>query len=106
MLVLIGIVAVMLALSPTLALFTFSIVPLLLLATYLFSKRAKVAFRQTRRSVAGVVGTLAEHLTGMRVVQAYAQEKAMRGPFCRGEPGQPRRLCQRDETLVCIPSHG
>lgn len=81
MLVLIGIVAVMLALSPTLALFTFSIVPLLLLATYLFSKRAKVAFRQTRRSVAGVVGTLAEHLTGMRVVQAYAQEKAMRGRF-------------------------
>ena len=81
MLILVGIIAVMLVLSPTLALLTFSIVPLMLLATYLFSQRAKVAFRQTRRSVAGVVGTLAEHLTGMRVVQAYAQEKAMRGRF-------------------------
>lgn len=81
LLILIGIVAVMLVLNPTLALLTFSIVPLMLLATYLFSQRAKVAFRQTRRSVAGVVGTLAEHLTGMRVVQAYAQEKAMQGRF-------------------------
>ena len=81
LLVLIGIIVVMLALSPSLALLTFSIMPLMLLATYLFSRRAKVAFRRTRRSVAGVVGTLAEHLTGMRVIQAFAQEKAMRDRF-------------------------
>ena len=80
-LVLIGIVVVMLALSPTLALLTFAVFPLMGLATYWFSRRAKVAFRQTRQSVAGVVGTLAEHLTGMRVIQAYAQEKAMRDRF-------------------------
>ena len=53
----------------------------MLLATYWFSRRARVAFRQTRRSVAGVVSTLAEHLTGMRVIQAFAQEKAMRNRF-------------------------
>ncbi len=80
-LVLIGIIVVMLALSPTLALLTFAVFPLMGLATYWFSRRAKVAFRQTRQSVAGVVGTLAEHLTGMRVIQAYAQEKAMRNRF-------------------------
>ena len=81
LLILIGIIVVMLALSPSLALITFSIIPLMLLATYFFSRRAKVAFRQTRRSVAGVVSTLAEHLTGMRVIQAFAQEKAMRNRF-------------------------
>ena len=81
LLILIGIIVVMLALSPSLALLTFSIIPLMLLATYFFSRRAKVAFRQTRRSVAGVVGTLAEHLTGMRVIQAFAQEEAMRNRF-------------------------
>ena len=81
LLILIGIIVVMLALSPSLALLTFSIIPLMLLATYFFSRRAKVAFRQTRRSVAHVVGTLAEHLTGMRVIQAFAQEKAMRNRF-------------------------
>ncbi len=81
LLVLIGIVVVMLSLSPSLALLTFSIIPLLLLAMYGFSRRAKVAFRHTRQSVAGVVSALAEHLTGMRVIQAFAQEKAMRSHF-------------------------
>jgi ABC-type multidrug transport system fused ATPase/permease subunit len=80
-LVLVGIIAVMLALSPSLALLTFSTIPLMLLVTYLFSRRAKVAFRQTRQSVAGVVSTLAEHLTGMRVIQAFAQEGPMRQRF-------------------------
>ena len=80
-LVLIGIIVVMLVLSPSLALLTFSTIPLMLLATYLFSRKAKVAFRQTRQSVAGVVGTLAEHLAGMRVIQAFAQEEAMRDRF-------------------------
>lgn len=81
LLVLLGIIVVMLTLSPSLALFTFSTIPLMLLATYWFSRRAKAAFRHTRGSVARVVGTLAEHLTGMRVIQAFAQEEAMRGRF-------------------------
>ena len=80
-LVLVGIIVVMLFLSPSLALMTFSTIPLMLVATYFFSRKAKVAFRQTRQSVAGVVGTLAEHLAGMRVVQAFAQEEAMRDRF-------------------------
>ena len=80
-LVLIGIIVVMLVLSPSLALLTFSTIPLMLLATYFFSRKAKAAFRQTRQSVAGVVGTLAEHLAGMRVIQAFAQEEAMRDRF-------------------------
>lgn len=81
LLVLIGIIAVMLVLSPSLALFTFSTIPLMLIATFFFSRKAKIAFRQTRQSVAGVVGTLAEHLAGMRVIQAFAQEEAMRSRF-------------------------
>ncbi len=80
-LVLVGIIVVMLVLSPSLALLTFCTIPLMLVATYLFSRKAKVAFRQTRQSVAGVVGTLAEHLAGMRVIQAFAQEEAMRDRF-------------------------
>ena len=80
-LVLVGIIAVMLVLSPSLALMTFSTIPLMLVATFFFSRKAKVAFRQTRQSVAGVVGTLAEHLAGMRVIQAFAQEEAMRDRF-------------------------
>jgi ABC-type multidrug transport system fused ATPase/permease subunit len=74
-LLLAGIVVVMVSMSPSLALFTFSVVPLMLLATMLFARRAKVAFRQTRARFAAVVGDLAENLSGMRVIQAFAQEE-------------------------------
>ena len=82
-LVLVGTIAVMLTMSPRLALITFSVIPLMLLATHLFSSRAKSAFRETRRSVAAIVGTLAEDLTGMRVIQAFAQEDEAQRRFAK-----------------------
>jgi len=72
--ILFGIIAVMLSLDWQLALFAFLVIPLMVLATYLFSMQAKKAFRQTRSSVAAVVGDLAEGIAGMRVIQAFAQE--------------------------------
>ncbi|MDI9549427.1 MAG: ABC transporter ATP-binding protein [Chloroflexota bacterium] len=76
-----GIVVVMVSMSPRLALLTFSVLPLMALATYLFASRAKAAFRQTRSSVAAVVGNLAENISGMRVIQAFAQEDASQARF-------------------------
>ncbi|MEM7128783.1 MAG: ABC transporter ATP-binding protein [Chloroflexota bacterium] len=81
LLILVGIVVVMLSMSPWLALLAFSVIPLLLLATYIFSGKAKVAFRQVRRNNAAVIGNLAEALTGVRVIQAFAQEDAALGRF-------------------------
>ncbi len=80
-LVLAGIVVVMLAMSPRLALLTFVVLPLMLLVTALFARRARVAFRQTRTRIAAVVGDLAENIAGMRVIQAYAQEGVSRDRF-------------------------
>jgi ABC-type multidrug transport system fused ATPase/permease subunit len=80
-LVLAGIVVVMLAMSPRLALLTFLVLPLMLLVTTLFARRARVAFRQTRTRIAAVVGDLAENISGMRVIQAYAQEGVSRDRF-------------------------
>jgi len=81
LLVLIGIIIVMLSMSTKLALFTFTVLPLMVLATLLFSARAKSAFRETRSSVAAVVGRLAENIDGMRIIQAFAQEDAARDRF-------------------------
>lgn len=81
LLVLIGIIVVMLTMSPKLALFTFIVLPLMVAATWLFSRQAKKAFRETRSKVAAVVGDLAEDLSGMRVIQAFAQEKASQERF-------------------------
>jgi ATP-binding cassette subfamily B multidrug efflux pump len=80
-LLLVGIVVVMLSMSPRLALFTFSVLPLMVLATALFAIRAQTAFRQTRSRIAAVLGDLAEDLSGMRVIQAFAQEDASRERF-------------------------
>lgn len=81
LILLIGIVVVMVSMSPILALYTFAVIPLMLLATHLFATHAKVAFRQTRAKVAAVVGDLAENIAGMRVIQAFAQEDASLARF-------------------------
>ncbi len=80
-LLLLGIIVTMVSMSPRLALVTFSVLPLMVLATLLFARRAKEAFRQTRSRVAAVVGDLAENLSGMRVIQAFAQEDITRDHF-------------------------
>ena len=73
-LLLLGIIAVMLSLNAQLALVTFSIIPLIVLATMIFARRAKRAFRKTRARNAHLIGDLAENLTGIRVIQAFANE--------------------------------
>jgi len=73
-LVLVGIIVIMLTMSPRLALLTFVVLPLMVLTTVWFSRRARVAFRETRTRVAKVVGDLAEDIAGVRVIQAFGQE--------------------------------
>ncbi len=80
-LILIGIIIIMITMSPPLALLTFIVLPLMVLATYLFSRQAKSAFRLTRRRVAAMVGNLAENINGMRVIQAFAQEQRVEAQF-------------------------
>jgi ABC-type multidrug transport system fused ATPase/permease subunit len=80
-LLLCGIVVVMLTMSPRLALLTFCVLPLMVIATLLFARKARVAFRLTRARIAAVVGDLAEDLSGIRVIQAFAQEDVSRERF-------------------------
>ena len=76
-----GVMVVMLTMSPKLALLSLSVVPLMALATLLFARRAKTAYRETRARIAAVVGDLAEDLSGMRVIQAFAQEESSHDRF-------------------------
>jgi len=80
-LVLIGIIVIMLSMSPRLALLTFIVLPLMVLATLWFSGKARVAFRETRTRVARVVGDLAEDIAGVRVIQAFGQENTTQVRF-------------------------
>jgi ATP-binding cassette subfamily B multidrug efflux pump len=68
-----GTVIVMLSMSWKLALLTFSVMPLMVLATWIFSRAARGAYRETREKIGAMTGDLAENLSSMRV-QAFAQE--------------------------------
>ncbi len=104
-LVLGGIVTVMVSLSPKLALLTFSVLPLMLVVVIWFTRRAQTAFRHTRAKVAAVVGDLAEDLSGMRVIQAFAQEDATQERF--DEVNQANRDAYVDAmtlSFIFLPS--
>jgi ATP-binding cassette subfamily B multidrug efflux pump len=79
--VLVGIIIIMLTMNLKLALLTFIVLPLMVLATMWFSGRARVAFRETRTRVARVVGDLAEDIAGVRVIQAFGQESSTQERF-------------------------
>ncbi|HUV07085.1 MAG TPA: ABC transporter ATP-binding protein [Spirochaetia bacterium] len=80
-LLLIGIVVITLSMNPYLALLTFSVLPLMLAATIVFTRHARAAYSNTRSRVAAVVGDMAENLTSIRVIQAFAQEEATQNKF-------------------------
>ena len=80
-LLLVGTIVVMLSVEPRLALLTFSVLPFMILITVLFSRRARVAFRETRETIGAVVGDMAENLDGIRVIQAFAQQEITQERF-------------------------
>ena len=49
--------------------------PLMLLATYVFKEKIKVAFNDVRNAVANLNSFVQEHLTGMNIVQIFGSEK-------------------------------
>jgi ATP-binding cassette subfamily B protein len=71
---LIGIVVVMLIVSWKLALITLSVLPALLIATFIFRKRVRDLYRQTRTKIAKMNSFLHENIVGMRVVQLFNRE--------------------------------
>jgi ABC-type multidrug transport system fused ATPase/permease subunit len=66
--------AVMVALAPNLALVTFAVMPVMFIAVWIFTEKAKVAYRRTRVTVATLTGEIAESYAGVRVTQAFARE--------------------------------
>jgi len=78
---LVSIIGTMVAMESRLALLTFSVLPLMVAATVLFSRHARAAYRETREKIGAVVGDLAENIGGMRVIQAFVQEEHTQEQF-------------------------
>ena len=105
LLTLVGTIVVMLSMNTRLALLTFIVIPLMAVSTYFFSRRAKVAYRETRSRVAAVVGDLAEDISGMRVIQAFAQEGFSQERFKRiNEDNRRAQINAMSLSFVFLPS--
>src|SRR6478609_5387094 len=58
-----------------LALVSLSTIPLMLLSTYIFKEKIKVAFNDVRNAVSNLNAFVQEHITGMNIVQIFGSEK-------------------------------
>jgi len=79
----VGIAIVLFVMNARLALVTVSVVPLLVLATFVYRRRAAVAYDQQREQVSAVNAHLQESISGVRVVQTLGQEAAGLATFRR-----------------------
>jgi ATP-binding cassette subfamily B protein len=73
--VLAGIVVIMLKMDWRLALITFSVLPLIMVATMIFRKHVRDSYRRIRTAIARINAYLQEHVSGMLVLQLFNREK-------------------------------
>ncbi len=71
---LVGIIIAMLALNVRLSLITFATIPLMILATVIYRRTARTAYRRVRAAISWVNSVLAENINGIRVVQAFSRQ--------------------------------
>jgi len=72
---LVSIMVVMMDLDWRLALLTFAVLPLIILATALFRRAVRESYRQIRLAIARINAYLQEHITGMSVLQLFNREE-------------------------------
>ena len=78
---LVGIIALMIALDPTLSLIAFAALPPVALLVVLVRRKAREAFREIRTKTARMNATLNEQINGIEVVQAYRRETQAQHEF-------------------------
>lgn len=80
-LTLVFIVTALLYYNWKLALVTFTALPLLIAATFVFRAKVRNVYREVRLTLAKANAFLQEHLTGVKIVQLFTQEKATSHKF-------------------------
>jgi ATP-binding cassette subfamily B protein len=74
-LTLLGVVVILLAIDPLLALVTFLTFPILAIGSVIFRIASANAYRLTREKIADITAYLQETLSGVRVVRSFGQEQ-------------------------------
>ena len=82
-LTLVGIIIIMLSMNWWLSLITFSIIPLMLVFLYVWGRRVRKVYRETRKTIASVSAKMEESVSGMKEIQSFSKEGATRQEFRR-----------------------
>jgi len=69
-----GIIVAMLMLDPTLTFWTMTVLPVLVVATFLFRRKVRKGFDSIRYHLARINSYLQENITGMKTVQLFLRE--------------------------------
>lgn len=69
-----GIVVMMVAISPEMALWTMSVIPLLFIVSFVFRQKVRTAYGQIRFFLARINTYLQERISGMSIVQLFNRE--------------------------------
>ncbi len=80
-LTLVGIIIIMLSMNWWLSLITFSIIPLMLIFLYIWGRRVRKVYRETRKTIASVSAKMEESVSGMKEIQSFSKEGATRQEF-------------------------
>ena len=78
---LVGIVFIMLWMSPKLSLISFSIVPVIVFFAYFWGRRVRRVYRETRKTIASVSAKIEESVSGMKEIHAFSREGETRREF-------------------------
>jgi len=70
-----GVIIAMVAMNLRLSLLTLSVMPLLLFSSAIFRRWVGTAYREIRKRVAAVTAHVEEGISGVRIIQSFAQEE-------------------------------
>ncbi|MDD4155574.1 MAG: ABC transporter ATP-binding protein, partial [Candidatus Cloacimonetes bacterium] len=73
--IVVAIMVIMLVLNWKLALVSFAVLPLVIFTMVIFKKKTRNSYRQMRKFLAQVNATLAEHISGVKIIQLFSQHK-------------------------------
>jgi ATP-binding cassette, subfamily B, multidrug efflux pump len=83
LLAIIGVLAAMILLNWELALASFTVVPVMIVVTFIISRQARIAYRRTRTAIGDVSTQLEENIQGVRVAQAFNRGATNQERFVR-----------------------
>lgn len=100
-----GAVCAMIAVHPPLALAALALLPLILVATYVFWRLSSAAYDEARRRIGEVNSSLQENVSGLRTSQAQGREQGAARDFDRlSDAYQASRLRAQRYASVYFPS--